>query len=87
MTAEEWKGLWAILWRFLILGPLLLPLGLCIFALIVAIVLGPFGFAIHLFLTDRPLRAILVVLVWATVLRKSRRLFEKLLEGIEHAGN
>ena len=85
ITCEDWKGLWSILWRFLILGPLLLPIGLAFFAAAIALALGPLCFGVYLILSDHFVWGILVCVIWALALRKSRRLFERLLEGIENA--
>lgn len=86
ITSDELKGLWGILWRFLLLGPILLPLGLALFVLAIAISFAPIAFGVYLMCSEHVVWGIVVCLAWMTVLRMSRRLFQKLLDGVEYAG-
>ncbi len=86
ITSEELKGLWAIGWRFLLLGPILLPIGLAILGLVIVIVLGPFCYGIYLMCSEHIIWGVVVSLAWCVVLKMSRFLFQKLLDGAEYAG-
>lgn len=56
LTKNEWKGLWAILWRVLIFGPILGILGLAVLLLVIAAFVAPPPYAALAFLTGEWLK-------------------------------
>ena len=86
LTKNEWKGLWAILWRVLLLGPFVGLLGLALLVLVISAFVAPLCFAFIAFLDERWLVGILWLIPWMVLLRFSRRIWRWLLEGIEYGG-
>jgi hypothetical protein len=86
LTKEEWKSLWGILWRVLVFGPILFPIGAILFSLVVALLLFPPCYAVLAIATGDILLGLAVAAVWLVLLRLTLRLRRKLFEGIEYAG-
>jgi hypothetical protein len=85
LTRNEWKGLWAILWRVLVLGPIVGLFGLALLALVSVAFVGPLACAAIAFLSGDWLLGIAALAVWCVVLRFGRSFLRWTLEGIEHA--
>ena len=86
LTRNDLKGLWAILWRSLILGPILWILGLGLFTLVIGAFLGLPFYAVLAFLTGDWLWGIVALIAWGVLLRFRRPILRWALEGIEYAG-
>ena len=86
LTKNDWKGLWAILWRVLIFGPVLGILGLVLFFLVIAAFVAPPFYAGFAFFAGDWIFGIIALAVWAVVLRFRRPILRWTLEGIEHVG-
>ncbi|HEY9171129.1 MAG TPA: hypothetical protein VI136_02480 [Verrucomicrobiae bacterium] len=85
LTKNEWKGLWAILWRVLVLGPIVGLFGLALLVMIIAVFLGPPAYAAFAFLSGDWLLGIVALAGWSVVLCFRRPFLRWTLEGIEHA--
>ena len=86
LTQNDWKGLWAILWRILIFGPIVGLLGLALFFLVIAGFAGLPIYAALAFFTGDWILGIVALSVWAVVLRFRRPLLRWAFEGFEYAG-
>ncbi len=85
LTKNEWKGLWAILWRVLIFGPILGILGLALLLLVIAAFVAPTPYAALAFLTGDWLEGAAALLGWLVVLRFRRPIVRWTFEGMEYA--
>jgi hypothetical protein len=85
LTKNDWKGLWAILWRVLIFGPILGILGLALLLLVIAAFAAPPLYAALAFITGDWLFGIAALLAWFVVLRFRRPILRWTFEGIEYA--
>ncbi len=81
----DWKSLWAILWRVLLLGPVLGVLGLALLLLAAAAFVAPPLYAALAFSNGDWFVGIAALAVWAGVLRFRRPVWRWTLEGIEYA--
>jgi hypothetical protein len=86
LTKEDWKSLWGILWRVLLFGPILFPLGVAILVLILGFLLIPPCYALLAITSGDVLLGLAVGGVWLVLLRFSRRLLRKVFEGWEYTG-
>jgi hypothetical protein len=86
LTKDDYKGLWAVLWRVLILGPILWIFGLALLVLVIGAFVAPPLYAALAFFTGDWLFGFAALFVWFVVLRFRRPLLRWALEGIEYAG-
>ena len=86
LTKNEWKGLWAILWRVLIFGPILGLFGLAWLVAVIAAFVAPPIYAALAFFDGDWFYGIAALSGWALVLRFRRPILRWTLEGIEYAG-
>jgi hypothetical protein len=86
LSKQEWKSLWGILWRTLLLGPIIFPLGACLLALTVGFLLGPPFYAIILMLEGHPFAAVALVVTWFGLVRWARSVIKKVFDGIVYSG-
>lgn len=85
LTKNEWKGLWALLWRVLIFGPIVGLFGLALLLLVMAAFIGLPLYAVFAFFAGYWLQGIVALGAWAVVLRFRKPILHWTLEGIEHA--
>ena len=85
LTKNEWRGLWAIFWRVLILGPILGVLGLALLVLVIAAFVVPPLHAALAFLTGDWLEGAAALIGWFVVLRFRRPILRWAFEGMEYA--
>ena len=81
---KDWKGLWAILWRVLIFGPILWFLGLALLFVVIAAFVAPPIYAALAFFTGDWLFGIGALIPWFVVLRFRRPILRWTFEGIEY---
>ncbi|HEY6167077.1 MAG TPA: hypothetical protein VI454_03495 [Verrucomicrobiae bacterium] len=86
LTREEWKSLWGILWRLLLFGPILLPLGAALLFLVAGFVFVPPCYAFMAIVDGHVLRGIVVAAAWLVLFRLNRNLLRKMFEGLEYSG-
>jgi hypothetical protein len=86
MTKGDWKNLWAILWRMLLFGPVLLPLGFALLLLISVVAFGPICYGLVLILGGHTFWGCTVLAAWLIVLRMARPVFRRVFDGIKYAG-
>jgi hypothetical protein len=84
LTKNEQKGLWAILWRVLLLSPILWTLGLALLMLIVAAFVVPPFYAALAFFTGDWFFGAGSLLVWFALLYFRRPILRWTLKGIEY---
>ena len=75
--------LWALLWRMLLLGPILWTFGLAFFIIVLMSVVGLPFFAVIIGLDDHPWLGLLLFIAWLLWYRHGKRLMGWLLQGIE----
>ena len=85
-TKEEWNGLWAILWRLVLFGPILLPLGFGLLMIALGLLAGPPIYAARAIANGQWLMGLTIAAVWCCTLRLTRGLLRRLFEGIEYSG-
>ncbi len=85
LTKNEWKALWAILWRVLIFGPILGVLGLALLLLVIAAFVVPPVYAAFALSTGDWIFGLMALVAWSVVLRFRRPILRWTLEGIEYA--
>ena len=78
-------GLWAVLWRVLVLCPILWIFGLAFLLVVVAALVVPPFYAAFAIFTGDWLFAAAALLGWFVVLRFRRPLLRWTLQGIEYA--
>jgi hypothetical protein len=81
----DWKSLWGILWRVLLLGPVVGLLGLALLLLVIGAFAAPPIYAVFAFVSGDWFFGILAVTAWAVVLHFRRPILRWALEGIEYA--
>src|SRR5262249_26841062 len=86
LTKNDWKGLWAILWRVLIFGPIVWVFGLALLMLLIAAFVGPPLYAAVAFFIGDYLFGITALVAWFVFLSFRRPLLRWTLEGIEYGG-
>jgi hypothetical protein len=74
---------WSLLWRAMLIGPVLWCLGIAFFAVALASVIAAPFYAIILALDDRPVLGVLLFVGWLVWYRHGKRLLGWLLQGIE----
>jgi hypothetical protein len=84
LSENEWKGLWAVLWRVLLLGPIVGLLGLAWLLVVSAAVIAPPLYAAFALFSGDGLFGIAALVGWFTLLRFGRPLFRWTLQGIEY---
>lgn len=86
LAKDEWKGLWAILWRVLLIAPVFWLLGSAwLLVVMTAYIAAPVYAALAFFAGDWFLGAGALA-VWVVVLRFRRPILRWTLKGIEYAG-
>ena len=85
VTTTECKGLWAILWRVVFLGPLVGILGLAFVTMILAILIVPPIYAGFAFYAGDWMPAIGSVLGWILVLPFGKPVFRWTFQGADYA--
>lgn len=86
LTKNDWKGLWSVLWRVLILGPIVGLFGLVLLAVVIAAFTAPPAYAALAFLSGDWVLGIAALAAWSVALRFRRQILHWTLEGIQHAG-
>lgn len=86
LTKKEWKGLWSVLWRVLIFGPIVGLFGLALLGLVIAAFAGLPLYAVLGFLAGDWLLSSAALIAWSVALRFHRPILRWALEGLEHAG-
>jgi len=86
VSKSDWKGLWSVLWRTLILGPVVWILGLALLALVFAAFILPPFYVVLAFFTGDWFCGILTLTGWLIVLCFRRPILRWALEGIEYGG-
>lgn len=84
-TKIDWRGLWAIFWRVLILGPIFGILGIGLLALIMGAFVVPPIYAAAAFYTGDWLFGIAALIPWFVVLRFRGPILRWTLDGIQYA--
>lgn len=85
LTKNEWRGLWAILWRVLIFGPILGILGLALLLLVVAAFVAPPPYAALALLTGDWLKGAAALIGWFVVLHFRRPILRWTFEGMAYS--
>jgi len=83
LTKNDLKGLWAVLWRSLILGPVIWILGTALLTLVIAAFFVPPIYAVLAFYTGDWLVGILALITWFVFLHFRRPILRWTLQGIE----
>ena len=87
LKKHDWKGLWAVSRRILIIlifGPILWILGLGLLMLVIAAFFAPPLYAAHAFYTGDRLFGVTALVVWFVVLRFRRPTLRWTFEGLEY---
>ena len=77
--------IWSLLWRIVVFGPVLMPLGMLVLAAAFVALLAPWGFAGILFLEGSYFLGAALLLVGAASAPFTVRLIGWLLRGIEYS--
>ncbi len=77
--------LWSLLWRTLIIGPILMPFGLAFLLLVFASILAPPIYVCTLFVEGQYFAASALLVAWLSWLRSGLRLLRWMLQGIEYS--
>jgi hypothetical protein len=85
LTKDNWKGLWGVFWRVLILAPIFWVLGLVLLLLVMAAFIVPPVYAVCAFITGDWFFGLAALVAWVVVLRNGRSILRWVLEGIEYA--
>jgi hypothetical protein len=86
LTKNDWKGLWAVLWRALIFGPILGLLGAVLMFLVIAAFVLPPVYAALAFFTGDWIFGLMALVGWGVVLWFRRPILDWTMEGFEYAG-
>jgi hypothetical protein len=78
--------LWSLLWRLLILGPVLMTIGLCLLVGMIASMIAPPVYAISLVVGGDFLLGLAVLAGWVLWLPWGCRLWRWMMQGQEYAG-
>ena len=84
-SKTDWKSLWGILWRVMLLGPIFGLLGLVLLALVIGAFAAPPIYAVFAFVSGDWFLGVLAVAVWAVVLHFRHHILRWALDGIEYA--
>jgi hypothetical protein len=85
LTKHDWQGLWAILWRVLVLCPVLWTFGFAWLVLVLTALVLPPIWAVCTCLNGDWLVGLLVAAVWPMTWRYYRRILAWTFQGIEYA--
>lgn len=86
LSNNELKGLWAVLWRVVVLVPFLWVLGaLLMIGVLAAFILPPI-YLICAFITGDWFFATAVIVGWLVLLRFGKRVLRWAFDGIEYSG-
>jgi hypothetical protein len=83
LSLGEWKSLWGVLWRALLLGPILFPIGACLLALVVGFLLGPPVYAAALILEAHWIFATALAATWFGLVCRARPIVKTIFDGFE----
>ena len=84
LTKNDRKGLWAILWRVLVFGPIVWIVGLALLVLLIGAFVVPPIYAALAFFTGDWLLSIAALIPWFVVIRFRRPILRWALEGIDY---
>ena len=84
LTKNDYRGLWGVLWRVLVFGPIIWLLGLALLALVIGAFLAPPIYAGFALLSGDWLLGSAVLIPWFVLLSFSRPILRWTLEGIEY---
>ena len=79
---QDWKGLWAVLWRLALFGTILLPVFIALLTFLIAFLLVPPMFAIIAFADGEVVRGTVVAVLWLVSVIYGRRLLRRLFAGM-----
>jgi hypothetical protein len=85
LSKNEWKGLWAILWRVLLLGPIVGIIGIAWLQVVFAALFLPPFYAAFAYYSGDWLFGVATLIGWLIVLRFGRPLLRWTFQGIEYA--
>ena len=85
LSASEFRGLWAVLWRVLIFGPILGVFGLAFLLLVLGVWTLPPIYALYAFYSGDWLPGLASLVGWAIVVRFGKPVLKWTLQGIEYA--
>jgi hypothetical protein len=77
--------LWSLLWRLLIIGPILMPFGLLLLIAVLASIIAPPVYVLCVSIEGHYIVGPVMFLVWLGWLRFGCRLLRWLLQGIEYS--
>ena len=80
-----WGPIWSLLWRALIIGPILMPFGLLFFVAILASILAPPLYVVRLLIDGHYFAGPVVFVVWLGWLRFGFRLLRWTMQGMEYS--
>jgi hypothetical protein len=84
LTKHEWGSLWTILWRVLLVAPVLWVLGFALLVLVLAGLVAPPFYAASAFISGHWLLGIVALTAWIVILRFRRPLLGWVMQGSEH---
>jgi hypothetical protein len=85
LSAGEWKSLWGILWRTLLFGPILFPIGACLLALVLGFLVAPPIYAGALIFQGHWIFAVALGATWFVLLLWARPRLRRVFDGFEWA--
>ncbi|MBN9693604.1 MAG: hypothetical protein J0M24_25440 [Verrucomicrobia bacterium] len=86
LTKNDWKGLWAILWRTLVFGPVVWVVGTILLAVIIGAFVTPPAYALLAFLAGDWFLGLAALIPWFVLLCFRQRISRWAFAGIEHGG-
>jgi hypothetical protein len=84
LSTNDWKGLWAVLWRVLVLCPILWIVGTALLLVVMAALVVPPFYVAFTIITGDWLFAGAALLGWFVVLRFRSSLLRWTLQGIKY---
>jgi hypothetical protein len=82
LTNQDWKGLWAVLWRLALFGTILLPVCTALLTFLFAFLLVPPIYAIFVFAAGDVVTGSVVAVIWLMSMVFGRRVLRRLFAGI-----
>ena len=86
LTKDDWKGLWAVVWRLLILGPIIGIVGLALLLLVTGVFVGLPIYSVSAFFSGDWSFGVAAFMAWLVALRFGRPLLRWTFDGFEHTG-
>jgi len=86
LTKAEWKSLWAVLWRGLIIAPFLWVIGLVMFLAVLTVFLAPAAYVAYAFIIGDWFFGALALIGWFMLIRFGWPLLRWVFQGIEYTG-